>query len=415
MRYALLDLVACQYCHAPLTSFTAREIPSEMPQGILPAATRVAPGPGLGPAAATTRESALAAILRQHARAADPARNFSDEIDEGLLICAECGRWYPIIGQLPEILPDHLRDAQRDGAVYTAIASALHADVRAELEKFVPGASAGDDAGAHHKSSEMSITDKIDDPNFFGPGYTSPFNLWNPEFTFYLIMLYGSVLRVLELRKGEVVIDSGCGYAWTTEWLHRSGISAVGVDISRVYQEIGIKRMGPNRPHLVVGDVENLPLQSASADAVLAYESFHHIPNRPRAMAGYDRVLREGGRVVLAEPGAAHEHAEVSVNVMAKYGILEKGMELDDVQAYAAGTRLTTIEQIFLARLTAADARMRISRVLRERSTTTEGHLFRLARQSVPVPSPSLDSPWRRVAPIARRCIDGALRRLGLD
>src|SRR6186713_335297 len=106
MRYALLDLVACQYCHAPLTSFTAREIPSEMPQGILPAATRVAPGPGLGPAAATTRESALAAILRQHARAADPARNFSDEIDEGLLICAECGRWYPIIEQLPEILPD---------------------------------------------------------------------------------------------------------------------------------------------------------------------------------------------------------------------------------------------------------------------------------------------------------------------
>ena len=83
---------------------------------------------------------------------------------------------------------------------------------------------------------------------------------------------------------------------------HRSGLQTIGVDITRVYLEIAVARMGPSRPHLVVGDVENLPVQSASADAVLAYESFHHIPDRRRAMAGYDRVLRAGGRVVFAEP-----------------------------------------------------------------------------------------------------------------
>jgi uncharacterized protein YbaR (Trm112 family) len=36
-----------------------------------------------------------------------------EEIVEGLLVCAKCGRWYPIIDEIPQMLPDNLRD-QRD-------------------------------------------------------------------------------------------------------------------------------------------------------------------------------------------------------------------------------------------------------------------------------------------------------------
>ena len=166
---------------------------------------------------------------------------------------------------------------------------------------------------------------KIDDPVFFGPGYSSPFNPWNSDFTIYLISLFGAVAPMLNVTRGQTIIDSGCGYAWSTEWLFRSGFNVIGVDICRTYLEIGITRIGSFRPHLVVGDVENLPLASAQADAILAYESFHHIPDRRRAMGSYDRVLRDGGTVILAEPGGAHEGAKVSVDAMAKYGILEKG------------------------------------------------------------------------------------------
>src|SRR5438067_1227600 len=98
--------------------------------------------------------------------------------------------------------------------------------------------------------------------------------------------------------------------------------------------------MGDWRPHQVIGDVENLPLQTAVVDAVMAFEAFHHIPNRHRALAAFSRVLKAERSVVLVEPGGNHEHAEVSVDVMAKYGILEKGMELADVQDYAAGSGL---------------------------------------------------------------------------
>jgi uncharacterized protein YbaR (Trm112 family) len=37
-----------------------------------------------------------------------------DEIDEGVLLCGRCGRWYPIIETIPRMLPDDLRDATED-------------------------------------------------------------------------------------------------------------------------------------------------------------------------------------------------------------------------------------------------------------------------------------------------------------
>ncbi len=37
-----------------------------------------------------------------------------EEIDEGILICSECGRWYPIMETIPHMLPDELREEKED-------------------------------------------------------------------------------------------------------------------------------------------------------------------------------------------------------------------------------------------------------------------------------------------------------------
>jgi len=381
MRYGLLDLAACQQCHAPLTAFAAAEVPSEMPQGLQPAATRVASGIGIGPVAPGARDTPLNAILRRHARppAADVARNFAVEIAEGLLVCGDCGRWYPIAGQLPEILPDHLRDAARDNAILRSLSAAMPDEVRGALTPLSPRADAAD-GGAHYKAAEMAIASKVNDPEFFGPGYSVPFNPWNPEFSLFMVAVFGAVISVMKPRKTDTVLDSGCGYAWTTEWLHRSGLRAIGIDITRVYLEIAVARMGPSRPHLIVADVENLPVQAGSADAVLAYESFHHIPDRRRAMAGYDRALRPGGRVVFAEPDAEHESSVEAVDAMTKYGILERGMELDDVIGYTEGTRLTRVEQVYVSRLSAAQAGREVSADYLKKHRLFDANIFLISR-----------------------------------
>jgi uncharacterized protein YbaR (Trm112 family) len=37
-----------------------------------------------------------------------------DEIVDGLLVCNSCNRWYPIIEEIPHMLPDELRDGKDD-------------------------------------------------------------------------------------------------------------------------------------------------------------------------------------------------------------------------------------------------------------------------------------------------------------
>lgn len=31
------------------------------------------------------------------------------EVDEGMMFCSKCSRWYPVRDQIPELLPDELR------------------------------------------------------------------------------------------------------------------------------------------------------------------------------------------------------------------------------------------------------------------------------------------------------------------
>ena len=37
-----------------------------------------------------------------------------DEIVEGIIICSKCLRWYPIKEEIPEMLPDELREQKED-------------------------------------------------------------------------------------------------------------------------------------------------------------------------------------------------------------------------------------------------------------------------------------------------------------
>ena len=37
-----------------------------------------------------------------------------EEIVEGLIVCPKCLRWYPIRDEIPELLPDELRDEREE-------------------------------------------------------------------------------------------------------------------------------------------------------------------------------------------------------------------------------------------------------------------------------------------------------------
>ncbi|HEX6463489.1 MAG TPA: methyltransferase domain-containing protein [Vicinamibacterales bacterium] len=391
MRYSLLSYVCCPACRGVLGCFVVKELPTSISQFVAEQAPRAMRAPSDGAAAFApmprfTPRTPIGTRLHDLQNPAAPFRNREAVVESGLLVCADCARWFPIISTLPELLPDHLRNTARESQVFEELAAMLPADFRALLRR--PDSTVNsEDAGAHYKRAEIGVASKVDDPNcFFGPGYSAPFNPGNTEFTVYLISLFGNVVRMLGIdgksSQTAVVVDSGCGYAWTTEWLSRSGLEAIGLDITRTYLEIAIQRIGESRPHLLVADVENLPIVDGCADAVLAFESFHHLPCRPAAMAGYARALKDGGITVLAEPGGAHEDAAVSKDTMQKFGILEKGMELEDVSDYIAGAPFAPPEEDYVLHVAAGDLQKGITEDSAWRHSQFHGHIFRIRKDA---------------------------------
>ena len=58
-------------------------------------------------------------LLKEHGQDVDALYRFLNliEVDAGLLVCPECGRWFPIgsaVETIPEMLPDELREKDRD-------------------------------------------------------------------------------------------------------------------------------------------------------------------------------------------------------------------------------------------------------------------------------------------------------------
>ena len=53
-------------------------------------------------------------ICKYHPLALDIFQRLNTEISEGTIFCSNCLRWYPIIDEIPHMLPDDLRNRKED-------------------------------------------------------------------------------------------------------------------------------------------------------------------------------------------------------------------------------------------------------------------------------------------------------------
>jgi hypothetical protein len=97
-------------------------------------------------------------------------------------------------------------------------------------------------------------------------------------------------------------------------------------------------------PRFLPYDGRTLPLESESVDRIVCFDAFHHVPNQNELLAELFRVLRPGGRVVMAEPGEGHSHADISVFDTSQYGVLENELVLEDLLDRARGTGFDEVQ-----------------------------------------------------------------------
>ncbi|MEV8319596.1 methyltransferase domain-containing protein [Streptomyces sp. NPDC059900] len=115
------------------------------------------------------------------------------------------------------------------------------------------------------------------------------------------------VIRRLDPRPGQYVLDAGCGIGSPALKLARDHpVTIKGISISPRQVALANERAGnatglAGAASFEVVDAMSLPYPDGTFDGVLSLESMMHMPDKLRALQEIRRVLRPGGRLALAD------------------------------------------------------------------------------------------------------------------
>jgi len=122
-------------------------------------------------------------------------------------------------------------------------------------------------------------------------------------------------LDYLEARKPEVVLDLGCGPATAAVAMQRrwpkARVLALDLALPMLRESVAHERWHPLRRQVqrVCADVRALPLAEGSVDVVFSNLCLQWIEDLPAVLAGFRRVLRPGGLLLVSTfgPDTLHE------------------------------------------------------------------------------------------------------------
>ncbi len=121
---------------------------------------------------------------------------------------------------------------------------------------------------------------------------------WSTYFEPFFIPIYKEVLRQLEPVNNSLLLDAGCGSGMFSHMAIANGAEVIGVDAAPGLLEVARERNPGN--NFLEEDLESLPFASGSFDVVTGFNSFQYAGNFTNALAEAKRVLKEGGKLVIA-------------------------------------------------------------------------------------------------------------------
>ena len=127
-----------------------------------------------------------------------------------------------------------------------------------------------------------------------------------PEAAVESCVAVGYFFDLAPLEDGEDVLDLGCGAGTDVFYaaLSMHGGSVTGLDMTEAMVEKSQKSaeaLGLDNVRFVQGHIESLPFEDASFDVVLSNGVPNLSPQKERLLSEIHRVLRPGGRVMIAD------------------------------------------------------------------------------------------------------------------
>ncbi len=138
---------------------------------------------------------------------------------------------------------------------------------------------------------------------------------WNTETAEWYAEKYGEYatnrlgVEALTLEPDSKVIDIGCGTGCALRHAAEQVTNGSLIGIDPVPRMIEIAReqtaghLTADRVTYFKGSAENLPIEDASADFVLAFDSYDHWQDQPSGLREVGRVLKSNGRFVVVKDG----------------------------------------------------------------------------------------------------------------
>ncbi|WP_020665008.1 class I SAM-dependent methyltransferase [Amycolatopsis benzoatilytica] len=142
-----------------------------------------------------------------------------------------------------------------------------------------------------------------------------------------LINAYYTRPAILDLMgdvKDRRILDAGCGAGPLSAQLRDRGAVVSGFDFSATMVDLARKRLGADADLRIADLSQPLPYQDQSFDDVIAALVLHYLEDWAAPLAELHRVLRPGGRLVLA---VNHPHIYKYVRPEGNYFGIEKWAE----------------------------------------------------------------------------------------
>lgn len=112
------------------------------------------------------------------------------------------------------------------------------------------------------------------------------------------------IIEGLDLKKGDQIIDVGCGDGFYLYILSSSPLETnlLGYDCDKIVLANAKKNLGPKKIRLVNGSATKIPFKNDSFDKAIMTEVLEHIDDDKKALFEVNRILKPGGTLLLTVP-----------------------------------------------------------------------------------------------------------------